>query len=299
MPADPPRHQPHFVRLRGGRALCYMDVGPPDAPPVFHFHGIPCSRLESMWEADACDALGVRVICPDRPGYGLSDRDPDRTLLDWPADVAALADVLDLERFGVVGVSGGGPYALACAAAMPDRLSGVGVVSGVGRLDRPGALEGVAPLYRAAFANVRTRPWIARSLLQANAVLLKRAPGLMRRTVLPPTDRVSLMTARPEIASLGFMVESVHRGPDGPVRDAWILAGPWGFDPEDVTPDIHLWHGDADPTIPLRHSQELASALPCATLHVCPGEGHLLYAAHLFEIKPAATGCAARCAHGR
>ena len=68
--------QPQYVRLHDGRALAYLDVGPRDAPPVVHFRGIPCSRLEALWEADSCRALGVRVICPDRPGYGLSDHLP-------------------------------------------------------------------------------------------------------------------------------------------------------------------------------------------------------------------------------
>ncbi len=108
--------------------------------------------------------------------------------------------------------------------------------------------------------------------------------------MLSPIDLAAVSAARPEIATLRFMAESVHRGPDGPVRDAWILAGPWGFDPEDVSPAVHLWHGDADPTIPLRYSQELASAIPRAELHLCPGEGHMLYSAHLAEIIPAATG---------
>ena len=243
-----------------------------------------------MWEADACDALNVRVICPDRPGYGLSDHDPGRTLLGWPADVTTLADSLGLDRFGVVGVSGGGPYALACALAMPDRLTGVAVVSGVGRLDCPGALEGVDPFYRLALGHVRARPRIARTVFRVNLAIVKMRPGVMMRLMGCPADIDALRSARPEIASLHFMAESVRRGLEGPVRDAWILAGPWGFAPEDVTTEVHLWHGDGDPIVPLRHSQELASALPRATLHRCPGEGHLLFAAHLFEIMPAATG---------
>jgi pimeloyl-ACP methyl ester carboxylesterase len=280
--------RPQYVRLHDGRALAYLDVGPRDAPPVMHFHGIPCSRLEALWEADSCHELGVRVICPDRPGYGLSDYLPDRSLLDWPADVTALADALGLGRFGVVGVSGGGPYALACAFAMPDRLTGVCVVSGVGRLHTKGGLDGVDPFYRLAFRHVRTRPWIARTVLRTNVAIVKMRPSLMRRLMTCPPDLAALRSARPEITSLGFMAESVHRGLDGPVRDAWILAGAWGFEPEDVTAEVHLWHGDTDPTIPLRHSEELATLLP--HLRVCPGEGHLLYAGHLAEIMAAATG---------
>jgi pimeloyl-ACP methyl ester carboxylesterase len=282
--------RPQYVRLHDGRALAYLDVGPRDAPPVMHFHGIPCSRLEALWEADSCHELGVRVICPDRPGYGLSDYLPDRSLLDWPADVTALADALGLGRFGVVGVSGGGPYALACAFAMPDRLTGVCVVSGVGRLDQEGALDGVAPIHRLAFGNVRTRPWIARSALGTSLALVKRVPSMMLKLQRCPADLMALRSARPEIASLSFMAESVHRGLKGPLRDAWILAGPWGFEPENVRAEVHLWHGDVDPTVPPRHSLELEALLPHAHLRVCPGEGHLLFAGHLPDIMAAAAG---------
>ena len=279
-----------FVRLPDGRALAYEDVGPRDGFPVMHFHGIPSSRLEVMWEADSCATNGVRVICPDRPGFGLSDHLPGRSLLDWPADVAALADALELERFGVVGVSGGGPYALACALAMPESLSGVALVSSLGRLDREGDLDGVAPLHGLAFRYARTRPWLARLVLSASLAIAARSPGLMLKVQDCPADLEALRGAAPEIATLEFLVESVRRGVEGPLRDGWILAGPWGFEPEQVDVPVHLWHGDADPTVPLRHAEELASRLPRAHLCVCPAEGHMLFARHLDEIMQAATG---------
>lgn len=279
-----------FIRLPDGRALAYEDAGERDGSPVMHFHGIPSSRLEIMWEADSCAALGVRVICPDRPGFGLSDHAPGRTLLDWPADTAALADALGLERFGIVGVSGGGPYALACALAMPDRLTGVAVVSGLGGLVGDGARDGLAPLYALAFRHVRARPWIARLVLQASMVATRYAPELMLRMQASPVDLDAIRAAAPEIATLAFLAESIRRGPEGPVRDAWVLAGPWGFEPEDVGLEVRLWHGDADATVPLRHSEELAGRLPHSHLRVCPGEGHMLFAAHLPEIMAAAAG---------
>jgi pimeloyl-ACP methyl ester carboxylesterase len=127
-------------------------------------------------------------------------------------------------------------------------------------------------------------------VLRANVTVIKKRPSLMLKLQRCPADLDALRSARPEIASLSYMAESVHRGLEGPVHDAWILAGPWGFEPEDVKAQVHLWHGDQDPTIPLRHSEELATLLPHAHLRVCPGEGHLLYAGHLAEIMAAATG---------
>lgn len=273
-----------FIRLPDGRALAFEDVGPPDGIPVFHFHGIPSSRLEVLWEADSCEAMGVRVICPDRPGFGLSDHLLGRSLLGWPADVTALADALGLDTFGVVGVSGGGPYALACAVAIPERLTGVALVSSLGRIDRVGDLANMAPLHRLAFRYARRRPLLTRVVLRTSLSATDIAPGAMLELHRCAADQKALNSAAPGIATLAFLVESVRRGVEGPRHDAWILAGPWGFQPEEVDMDVHLWHGDCDPVVPLRHAQELASRLPLSHLHVCPGEGHLLFAGHLDEV---------------
>ena len=104
------------IRLQDGRRLGYADLGDAGGTPVFYFHGFPSSRLEACMVEEHARRLGVRLLAVDRPGYGLSDDLPGRTIPDWPDDVVALADALGLERFAVVGSSGGGPYAIACAA---------------------------------------------------------------------------------------------------------------------------------------------------------------------------------------
>ena len=120
-----------IVRLADGRALAYAEWGAPDGFPVFGFHGSPGSRRTHLGE-EAPRSADVRLILPDRPGFGLSDPQPGRALLDWPRDVAALADHLGVDRFAVYGFSGGGPYALACAWAMPERVTAAAVVGGEG-----------------------------------------------------------------------------------------------------------------------------------------------------------------------
>ena len=111
-----------LIRLPDGRNLCYAEYGDPQGKPVMSFHGGPGSHLEHEAYSATIGSLGVRLICPDRPGMGLSDFQPGRKLLDWPPDVLALADALGLERFGVMGWSVGSQYALACAYAIPERL---------------------------------------------------------------------------------------------------------------------------------------------------------------------------------
>src|SRR5437868_4337089 len=109
-------------RLRDGRALGYAEYGDPGGTPVFFFHGSPGSRLQRHPDPSITSSFGARIITVDRPGYGRSDFQPGRRLLDWPADAAQLADALSIERFAAIGLSGGGPYLLACAYAMPERL---------------------------------------------------------------------------------------------------------------------------------------------------------------------------------
>jgi pimeloyl-ACP methyl ester carboxylesterase len=128
------------VDLPDGRRLGVTDVGDPEGVPVLYFHGVPGSRLDFTSERydEALRAAGVRFIAADRPGFGLSDPKPGRGHADWPADVSALADSLELDRFAVLGYSRGGHYALACAALIPDRLTAVGLLSAVASPDMPG-----------------------------------------------------------------------------------------------------------------------------------------------------------------
>jgi len=113
------------IRLRDGRSLAYAEWGDTNGFPIVHCHGMPGSRLEHEADDGVYASLGVRVITPDRPGYGLSDSLPGRRLVDWPAGVAELADLLEIPRFAITALSGGGVFALACAAQIPQRLTGV------------------------------------------------------------------------------------------------------------------------------------------------------------------------------
>ena len=131
-----------MVKVGGDRLLSYSDVGDPDGACVFFFHGAPASRLALVDLAETFAARGLRVVSPDRPCYGMSSPQPGRSLADWPSDVAALADALAIEHFAVAGHSSGGPYAVACAALLPERVSAALVIAGVTDMGWPGAWEG-------------------------------------------------------------------------------------------------------------------------------------------------------------
>ena len=130
--------------LADGRRIGCLEVGRADGLPIFHCHGNGSSRLEVVLLADLASAAGVRLIGLDRPGVGHSDPAPGRTLIDWPDDVAQVADRLQIERFGIEGVSAGGAYALACADRMADRLTGCALVSS---MCPPELLQQAAPVW--------------------------------------------------------------------------------------------------------------------------------------------------------
>jgi len=282
-----------FMKLRDGRRLAYSELGDPAGIPIFHQHGMPGSRVEHVAEPELYRSLGVRVITPDRPGYGLSDPVPHSPLLDWPSDIEELADHLGISRFGIIGLSGGGIYALACAAAIPDRLTDVVVTGCPGPMQRPGALADMRFLTHAGVWLGAHASW----LLEAGATILspmvRSFPGFFVdhfNEDVPPADRrwLSMPSVNREAAET--LREAFRPGVWGYVQDIRVLARPWHFALQDIRVPVQLWHGDEDMVIPLHHGRYLASVIPGATLRICPGEGHMLMWNHLPEILMAAAG---------
>ena len=282
-----------LLELPDGRRLAYCEWGEPTGEPVVHCHGMPGSRLELHAPEEVYRKLGIRLITIDRPGYGLSDPSPERTLLDWPADVEALADTLGLDRFGMMGLSGGGPFALSCAHRLGTRLTGVAVAGSLGPLDRPGALAEMKALNRLGLWSARHLPWALDRAYRLLRFVLKRSP---ERFVLafandkPRADRE--LIADPGVLETieGMLLEAVRNGVLGAVQEVALLAGPWGFQPSEISVPVSLWHGDRDDTAPLLHGLTLAREIPGARLQVCPGEGHMVLWTHLPEVLAAATG---------
>jgi pimeloyl-ACP methyl ester carboxylesterase len=276
------------ITLRDGRTLGVAGYGDPGGRPLFYFHGFPASRLEAALTDAAAARLGIRVIAPDRPGLGRSDFQPGRAIADWPADVAGLADALGLGRFAVLGVSGGAPYALACAAKIPQRLDAVGVVGGLGPVAGKGGTAGMAGLNRAFLFLFRRAPRLGRVLFAPLALAMRRWPAalfsLFTATV-PAADRKAL--DRPGIRPLfhASMREAVRQGTRGAGRELWLYSRPWDFDLTTVQAEVRLWHGERDVTVPAAMGRRLAAALPRCRAVFLPGEGHFsLPLDHMEEI---------------
>ena len=256
-----------LVRLGDGRVIAVEEYGDPAGAPVFYFHGWPASRLEAGLIQD----LPVRLLSLDRPGYGRSSPQRGRTLLDWPADVAAVADRLGLKQFHVVGLSGGGPYAVACAYALPDRVLGVALVCPV---PPPHGVHPRAPGVGHLFRLGR-HPVLAHRLFSVLRPLLRRrviTPRTLVGNGLPPADRACLT---PELLSgLGHAWrEGIGRSVLGALSDAQIYANDWAVPFGDIRVPMTVWCGADDSMIPL-HALAPLEAVPGMALHIVPDEGH-------------------------
>ncbi|HUY73007.1 MAG TPA: alpha/beta hydrolase [Candidatus Dormibacteraeota bacterium] len=281
------------VRLSDGRRLAYTERGDPSGVPVIHHHGMPGSRLEHEAESEFYRSLGVRVITPDRPGYGLSDALAHARLLDWPRDVLELADILGLERFGVTALSGGGIYALACAAAIPERIIEVAVTGCPAPMQRPGAMSGMRLATRVGVWLGASAPWVLGLGATAVAKVVKRYPRFVVAQAnrdKPPADLRWLSMPSVMGGAAESLQEALRFGASGYVRDICALARPWGFPLDHIRVPVRLWHGDLDTVIPLRHGEYLASVIPGSVLQVCPGEAHMLLWNHLAEVLLRAAG---------
>lgn len=148
-----------MVRLQDGRALASVEWGDPAGEAILEFHGLPSPREADTVSGEFLQQRGIRRICVDRPGVGFSDPSPNRTLLDWPRDVEQLVDALGVEHFAILGVSGGVPYALACAMDLPNRVTSVAAVSGLGPPDRPDAFAGMNRGAARIMILARRVPW--------------------------------------------------------------------------------------------------------------------------------------------
>ena len=264
--------------LRDGRTLAWAEFGDSAGKPVLYFHGFPGSRLEARSAHDAAVKMGVRILAIDRPGFGHSSPKPRRRIMDWPADVCELADHLGLEHFAAMGVSGGGPYAAVCAYRIPNRLTNVAIVCGVGPFDIPQATEGMMTMNRMLFGLSRYSEIVPRLIMAFMARAIRKNPDAamaqMRRR-LPEPDQKAM--DRPEMRDsfATSALEALRQGTREAAHEAALYARPWGFRHEDIEREVLLYQGELDVNVPPAMGRYQASALPNCRAQFYPDEGHL------------------------
>jgi pimeloyl-ACP methyl ester carboxylesterase len=267
------------VSLPDGRELAYTDIGEAHWPCVMFCGGAPTSRLRAAYLEKAFLAAEIRLVSPERPGYGRSSPQPGRSMASWPSDFGRLADTLGMDRCIVAGHSSGGPYALACAALKPERVLAAIALAGVTDMSWPGAWDGYnameAELMRIGDEKAAVVWCIER--LGANGGGFFAAADFK---VAPPDEA---FFADEHIASLlaPARAEAFRQGVIGYAQDIVVQGRPWPFDPSSIRIPVEVVHGDSDFVLPLPHSRHTAELIPQARFRVLPGHGHFTILAEL------------------
>jgi pimeloyl-ACP methyl ester carboxylesterase len=264
-----------ILTLPDGRRLGCAEYGNPLGLPVLALHGTPGSRLMFALAHKAARERGVRLIAPERPGYGLSDYRRAESLAQSSEDLSVVADAFGLDRFAVIGVSGGGPYAVAAAAAMPDRISLLALVGPVGEV-ADSELR-LSRFHRLVFKGLARRPWAMRVFFRRLRSMVFKSPDttyrwLMRRVRTPDRDVLSRYDVRASLqAAVG---EGLRPGVEGAAQDLRLFCAPWGLQFAEIDVPAIVWQGSDDPVVPAAAAYALARALPNCRLDVIPAAGH-------------------------
>lgn len=276
----PPVLSPSFWEHAPDKLLAWDEYGDPAGVPIFYYHGWPSSRLQARLAHHLAAARNLRLIAMDRPGMGKSTLVPNRHLNDWPDLMARFADHLGIDKFGQLGVSGGGPYVLACAAKIPNRLIASAVLAGmVPILLTNLGTGGLHPLYRAMIPFRKSPAIIFTGLFGLASAATRASPhklpiSLMIRS-LAEQDRILLHHSPDiwEVATTSFS-EGVSSGGKGVMTDAEIYFQTPDFFPSEITHPIHYWHGGDDKNIPAALIRDLTSRMPLSSLEVTEDLGH-------------------------
>ncbi len=286
-PDDDPEPPHSVVRLADGRALSWTEYGDPAGEPLFFHHGIPSSRVAAaVMDAGAARA-GVRLIAPERPGFGYSDPLPGRAILDWPADLRQLADQLELAQFSIAGISAGLPYTLACALQMPERLHRVALISGLGSIDSGDVLEGMSYEWRLIYTLfLKSRRLASLWMRGYGRSVQKRPERVVAEQIkrMPPVDG-AVLGSEPTLSNrISDLREAFRQGPAAAGDEARHHLEPWGFELRDVNFPVMLWHGVLDESHPIQMGRRIAAELPdCRPVYV-EGVGSLGFIEHAESI---------------
>ena len=259
------------MRLSDDRALSYSLYGASEGPCVLVLDG-PGSRGLAAGAAPAARELGIRLVAPDRPGFGGTDTPKGAGIAGWPEDCAALLDHLGVERAGILSQSGGTPYGLAAASALPERIVAIALLGAIAPTDDPSSVAELGGQVRGGIKLARRAPWLLRLLLAPMARTARRDPEKLARKVaqdLPPAD--AAVVADPRLWEIHVRAsQEILLRPAAIAREIGLLARPWGFSVANVKVPAAFWSGECDEVHPASQSRRLAVDLDDAPVHLVP-----------------------------
>jgi pimeloyl-ACP methyl ester carboxylesterase len=262
-----------------GRRLTVRVLGDRSGAPVFYMHGTPGSRLGPFPRSALLHQLGVRLIAYDRPGYADSDRLPLRSVAHAAADVKTISDALGIKHFSVVGRSGGGPHALACAAMLPDRVNRAAILVGLAPRHAEGLdwYAGMTESNRREYTIAESGVRALAQAIETSAEKIRNDPKQLLRNLGPELKLPDWRVVADNGIRVGFrrnIAEALSRSPAGWVDDARSFTQDWGFDPADILVPTLLWHGAQDVFSPVAHTRWLARTIPGAIEQIAEDAAH-------------------------
>jgi pimeloyl-ACP methyl ester carboxylesterase len=268
------------IQLKDDRQLGFAEFGPTSGRPVLWFHGTPGARRQIPPQARIlAEELNIRIISVERPGIGASTPHIYKKLIDFADDIEQLSDAMDIEHFGTVGLSGGGPYSLACAYRMPERTTTAVILGGVAPAIGLDAAEGwiVTAMRRGSPLLRYTHRPLGGMMTSLVKALTPRADTWMDlfAKLLPEGDQK--IFADPGLRRM--FIEDLVSGSRIDMRafmfDTILFGRCWGFSLADLEVPVHLFYGDSDNIVPIEHAHHMAKRIPGAKLTIREGEGHL------------------------
>ena len=288
----PPGHRTDLeasaVTLTDGRRVAVAQTGPVDGLPVLYCHGAIGTPVgESVDLGALTHRLGIRHVAISRPGFGGSDLVRGRSVLEVADDIAEVADRLGLGRFCVIGVSAGGPYALAVAHRHPERVQRVAVCSALSPLCPPHRTPGMPWRIGAGLSLLAAAPATCERIGGGLLPILRRWPRILQAIIAAhaaPGERGRLAEPAERGAAAASFINATAGGVAGMIEDYRTYSRPWGFQPGQVRAEVHVWHGAADPLVPVDHALALAAVVPRCRVFVDPDEGHHFFRRRLPDI---------------
>jgi pimeloyl-ACP methyl ester carboxylesterase len=273
--AVPQREQ--VIALPEGRQITVCERGAEGGFPVLALHGTPGSRIKFDVADEPARLLGLRLISPDRWGYGGTSPHPRPSLRAWAEDMAVLADSLGIDRFSVLAVSGGGPYAAAVAACLPTRVEALALVAPVGPIANEEGLE-MRAFHRFCFGPFARSPVAVATVFAGLRRLLALSRPLGMRIAMSNVagaDRTVLASGGVDQRLARTFALGLAPGTRGPVTDLHIFSTPWNVDLGAARVAARLWIGTEDQNVPFDAARRLCRKLPTCELETIPGAGHL------------------------
>lgn len=265
-----------FITLKDGRKLGFLECGDPTGHPVFYFHGFPGSRIQARDFHEIAKTHRCRFFGIDRPGMGLSTFNKKHTLPSWSQDIIAFANYLEIDKFSIVGHSGGAPFVMACAYTIPERLNGAAIVSGLAPTTLTETKMGMPWGLRIINMFVRYIPGFAFLLMKMQQKLMVK-PKIFNQFIqkLPAPDCIILQDTNRINRMMDMINEAFKDGASGPAQEMRLVLKPWGFDLEKITYPITIWQGKLDAQVPASHADVYNTKLPHAQLKLFEHEAHI------------------------